>query len=405
MKRPHYAWMVCASCALLLFVSMGLCSNAFGVYQPFIISEYGFSYTEASLITTIRTIAAFVCILYIEYAFARMGFRRTVVIGLGFGIASYLIFAFTETFPAYCIASAFSGITYSWAGMVPLSRLITHWFYDRRGIAMGLSVTGSGVASIIMPPIITTIVQNHGIREAFLLEALIMLCVGMLIFRVIVEDPEQISMKPYGAPELKYEIKTGVFSEGSSEEDLFRKQNLKMILAALCIAGPAGPGFNHLSVLFTTEGHTYDTASSLMSAIGIGLLFGKIIVGYLYDKLGSKKANGIVLVSLILAMLMCSIAPARTSAIAFGIIVLLGIGLASVSVSMAIWARDINGSAKSDHAMKIYSTAYSFGMMLFGPIPGMIADATGRYVQAYALFAFMALIATILLSDVYAKLN
>ena len=404
MKKPHYAWAICVSCVMLLFVSMGLCSNAFVVYQPFIISEYGFSYTQASLVTTVRTLVSFACVAGVEDAFAYFGLRRTVAIGLGFEIISRLIFAFTSTFPAYCIASVFGGVAYSWAGMVPLSQLITNWFYDRRGLAMGFSVTGSGIASIVMPPILTGIIQSHGIGQAFLAEALLTLLISTLILLLIVERPADRNMQPYCITSDLVEMTALTDSETcESATGLSRRQRLAMITVAVCVAGPAAPGFSHLSVLFITEGYDYNDISWLMSATGIGLLVGKIIVGILYDKLGSRRTNQIVFCALITAMVLCSTVPARAIPITLLIIVLLGIGLTVVSVSMAIWARDLDGETSSAHAMKLYSTGYSFGALAFSPIPGIIADTSGRYVWAYALFALMAIVAMFLLISVYAQ--
>lgn len=48
--RVHYAWVICGACTLMLFVAMGLNSNVFTVYQPYILSRYGFSNTQCSLL-------------------------------------------------------------------------------------------------------------------------------------------------------------------------------------------------------------------------------------------------------------------------------------------------------------------------------------------------------------------
>ena len=52
MRKPHYAWAICAGCTLLLLVSGGLAVNAFSVAQPYILAQNGFTNTETSMITT-----------------------------------------------------------------------------------------------------------------------------------------------------------------------------------------------------------------------------------------------------------------------------------------------------------------------------------------------------------------
>lgn len=34
MKHVHYGWVVCITCTLLLFITMGTVSNGFSVYLP-----------------------------------------------------------------------------------------------------------------------------------------------------------------------------------------------------------------------------------------------------------------------------------------------------------------------------------------------------------------------------------
>lgn len=401
-RKIHYAWVVCFSCALLLFVSMGLCSNAFSVYHPYIISDYGFTNTQASLVTTCRSLTSLFCVAVVDKVYNRLGLRRTIAVGLGFEVLSRLIFAFTKSFPCYCLAAVCGGITYAWAGMVPLAALIGNWFQDKHGLAMGLGVTGSGVANIIMPPILTKIISSHGIGKAFFAEAAITAVISAVVLMLAVEKPHDKGLEPYREGRSSQARKTqSVPVREERGTGLNPWQRLSMLVAMVMLAGPAGPGFNHLSILFTTEGYRYEDISWLLSSLGVGMLLGKIVVGYVYDKIGSWRANYVVGGSLVVAMFLCTLAPSKSIAVTLLILGLLGLGLPAVSVSMAIWARDLEGNEGSKSAMKQYTTCYSLGALIFSPLPGMIADYTGRYVGAYALFAAMALVMAVLLQVVY----
>ena len=56
MKRFHRAWAVCLGCTLMLLVCGGLCINVFSVTQPYILSQNGFTNTQTSMITTVRSV-------------------------------------------------------------------------------------------------------------------------------------------------------------------------------------------------------------------------------------------------------------------------------------------------------------------------------------------------------------
>lgn len=405
--KIHYAWAICLSCALLLFVSMGLCANVFSVYHPRIISDYGFTNTQASLITTCRNLTSLLCVAVVDSVNDRFGLKRTVAIGLGFEVLSRLIFTVTTSFPLYCLAAVCGGITYAWAGMVPLAILIGNWFQDRHGLAIGLSAAGSSIATIVMPPILTEIISEYGLAKAFLTEAVMTAIISVAILALIIETPAQKGLTPFSEKCIDKEAKNLLPEKEYMESvGIGRWQRVAMLVVMVMLGGPAGPAFNHLSVLFTTEGYSYDEISWLIPLLGIGMLFGKILVGLLYDKVGSWCANYLVCGALATAMLLCAIAPGKSIVITLLIMAMLGLGLPSISVSTAIWDRDIEGDRESRHAMKVYTTGYSFGAMISSPIPGLFADFTGRYVGAYAVFAAMTLVATVLLQGVYcAKLK
>ena len=61
MRKPHYAWAICAGCTLLLLVSGGLAVNAFSVAQPYILAQNGFTNTETSMITTACSVTFLLC--------------------------------------------------------------------------------------------------------------------------------------------------------------------------------------------------------------------------------------------------------------------------------------------------------------------------------------------------------
>ena len=49
--------------------------------------------------------------------------------------------------------------------------------------------------------------------------------------------------------------------------------------------------------------------------------------------------------------------------------------------------------------------AYTVGVILFGPVPGLLADRTGSYVPAYLLFAALLTLAIVLVRMAYIRAN
>ena len=55
--------------------------------------------------------------------------------------------------------------------------------------------------------------------------------------------------------------------------------------------------------------------------------------------------------------------------------------------------------------MRSITVAYTVGMLLLGPVPGLLADRFGSYVPAYALFALCLAAAALLLQGIYRRLG
>ena len=49
-------WLVCLGGAVMFFVAIGLGSNLYSVYQPYIIVQNGFTNTQAAWIVTTRSL-------------------------------------------------------------------------------------------------------------------------------------------------------------------------------------------------------------------------------------------------------------------------------------------------------------------------------------------------------------
>lgn len=81
MRKIHYGWVICVTCTLLLFVTMGTVSNGFSIYLPYIMAERGLTHAQTSSLVTLRCLVAFVAMLLIG------GYYRKVSLRVGTGLA------------------------------------------------------------------------------------------------------------------------------------------------------------------------------------------------------------------------------------------------------------------------------------------------------------------------------
>ena len=400
MHKPHYAWLICLGAAVSLFVVMGLGVNTFTIYQPEIIALNGFTNAQGSWITTTRSLFILGTLLVVNQLCARFGLRLVMTLGIFFVGISCFSFGLSTTFPMYCFSAALTGIGYCLGGMVPLSIIIGNWFDSRRGLALGLASAGSGVATIFAPAVITGLIHSSGLRSAFFAEGgfiLILCAVDWLLLR---DTPDKIGSAPY-----RISGETTVATTSNSEKNYGPVPIFLILLASFLLGGPVGPAFSHLTVLFTTEGFDPVTVAGLISYMGLAIFVSKIACGQINDRLGGLWSNYIILGVYLIGLLLCAMAGTGSLPLAYLAITLFSFGISVTGVSPAVWARDL--AAETDYAktVRAITTAYTLGMLVFGPIPGMMADRYDSYVPAYLLFAGFQLILTVLIQGVYHRLG
>lgn len=87
-----------------------------------------------------------------------------LLVSLGWILSSFATNIFILTLTYGCISGAGVGIMYG----VPMS-VISKWFPDKKGLALGLVLAGFGLSPILTAPIASSLVVNYGVMRAFLI--------------------------------------------------------------------------------------------------------------------------------------------------------------------------------------------------------------------------------------------
>ena len=235
MRKIHYGWVICVTCTLLLFVTMGTVSNGFSIYLPYIMAERGLTHAQTSSLVTLRCLVAFVAMLLIG------GYYRKVSLRVGTGLAvccaglAFWLYSAAETYPLFCVGAAVSGISYGLGSMIPVSILINRWFDQHRALALSICASGSGIATIVLPPVTTHLVERFSMSAAFRMEgAAILVCAGVVLL-VLRNDPRDKGLRPCGQTEIPPEAPATAVSP--SQGALGRRSGLFPSIRAVYLGG------------------------------------------------------------------------------------------------------------------------------------------------------------------------
>ncbi|MCI9155591.1 MAG: MFS transporter [Lawsonibacter sp.] len=392
-------WLVCLGGAVMLFSAMGLGSNVYSVYQPYIIAQGGFTNAQAAWIITVRSLFIVLGMLSAGWLCRRLGIRNTVSGAMVLLALSRFLFGAAGSLPAYLGAAALTGLAYSWAGMIPLTLLINSWFRSRNAFALGLASAGSGLATILIPAPLTWLIENQGLRGAFQAEGGLVLVLGAAVYALVRDDPARLGLEPYCQGQEVQRAPARRPAPGGMTPPFWALY----LLAVFLTGAPTGIGISNVGVLYTTEGFDPGTVAALVSCVGLALMAGKMLYGELADRLGGRLASYLLYAAALLAYGLLCLAPNGSRLCAYAATALFGLALPLSNVSYSVWARDFLGDEGFAKGLKWSQSLYALGIMVFGPIPGWMADRTGGYVSSYLLFLAMMALSWLLIALVYRR--
>ncbi len=200
-KRPviFYGWVVVAVGFVTLGVSFGVWYS-FSVFFMAIIQEFGWSRAAGSSIFSIFIFSQSIMGLLTGHLQDRFGPR--VIIPCG-AVLLALCLALTSRAQSlwhfYVVYGVFAGAGVSLLGFSSHSAFLPKWFERKRGLALGIAMSGIGFGMLFLVPLVEKSITAYGWRATYLYLAVLVLCgIGPLNAVLSRGKPEDLNLRPDG---------------------------------------------------------------------------------------------------------------------------------------------------------------------------------------------------------------
>ncbi len=384
-------------------MSLGIISNCFSIYLPFLIKEFNLTNGQNSALMTARWVSTFISMLFVNKYYEKLKYRTGMALACMFTAAGHLIYGFAESYTVCVIGSLVMGLGYGLGSMIPATILISRWFAKNRQLAMGITTAGSSVATMILPTVLTNYIKKVGIWTAFRVEALGLAIIGVIIFILVRENPEDMGLKPYGYDE-KEAVGPTKIKGNADRPPLTKLLWVLMIAAGFFMGAEANPIYSHITINYTAAGYPEMTAATLFSITGFVLFFAKILCGRIGDKQGGIKTAYLFAAMQIVGFIFASLAPVHSMPINVIAIVGIGMGTPLPTMSISLWSTDLVNQKEYPKAVARMQIAYSLGSLCFSSVPGIIADQFGgQYSMAFIATCFVTLAGMATITIAYKK--
>jgi MFS family permease len=305
-----------------------------------------------------------------------------LIVSTGFALLSGV----RDRLEFYAVLAVFFGFGLSMMGGLASSKLVTNWFFARRGMALGIAAMGISLSGIAMPTLATWLIAHLGWRGGFQIYAACTLAIVVpLVARFAVNRPEEMGLRADGglASDAPSADAAGESAAWRTAE-ILRSRNFWAL--ALCFS----LSFSALSAILT---HLvpfaddigiagYRAAWLVSAAAGTGVL-GKLAFGWLVDRADPRVAVWCSLGTQMLGLLLLMQQPGYAGLAAAAAV--FGFGMGGVIPLQGAVVAAAFGGLSFGKAMGLLRPVAVPVQALGIPLAGWIHDATGSYALAFRI--------------------
>jgi MFS family permease len=249
------------------------------------------------------------------------------------------------------------------------TRGVATWFDARRGLALGLTLVGTGVAAIVMPPFVGGLITRHGWQAGYL---------GLAAVTALAIVPVYFFFYEAGR-DGRGGARAGIVHAGFETREALRTRRFWQLgLANLVVTAAISAVVVHLVAMLGDAGMARPTALLVAGLLGVAVVVGRLAMGFFIDRLHAPYVAAVFLIlpcagSLILAAAPQSIWLASVAAFTVGLA-----GGSEIDLLAYLTSRYFG--------LKSYGEIYGWQFLLFeigvgaGPVlAGWGYDRTGSY--------------------------
>jgi MFS family permease len=371
MARPDTRrWLIVAA---LFVVSYGISTPiaAYGVFLPVLAEHFGWSRGAISAALSVNLLVGGVAGFGVGALADRRGPRLLLVVTVTLaGAAFALVSVVGALWHLYLLVGLLGGIGMSSFYLLSTAT-VTHWFDERRGLALALVLVGFNLGYISGGPLAAWLIDELGWRTAYFVLGggcgLLSLCAAIT---VRLPRPAERRDLLRAAP--------GPAGAGVTlGQSLADPRQWGLNLSWLLLGGLALMISVHAVPFARDRGVSLADASFALTAYGVGSVAGRLTAGFVSDRVGTRVTIGAAFLLEIVALITLLWFPSRAALLAS--LVVFGAGFAASDTMVVKVVPDVFGLKAIGAIMGVLTLGWRLGAAIGPAAAGFLYDLTGSY--------------------------
>lgn len=383
----------------LLATGVGLVTNVSGLFFTPVAEEFGILRGASSLMVTICNISFALGGMLSPKLMSERSFKAVLVGATAVLAASTAALSVCPGIMPMYVLCVLRGLSAGIVGFVFVTMVLNKWFVANIGLATSIAMGCSGIAGAVFSPIVGGVIDAAGWRFGFVLLGILTVVLNLPAILFLPSlDPATKGMHALGAGEG--DSRESVAHDAVAQKTTPVSPVLFAAVLGFALLGSAATAFpQHFSGL--AESYGLAVGATMLSVSMVANTVGKIALGALIDRIGTKVSTliyaALVMVAIVMMLMLHSGAALVVAAALYGLIYALG------TVAITMITRDAFGLANYAKTYPAISLAGNVANAVFSSVVGFMYDFSGGYTSTLVMFLVMMGVTAAIVVFVYAK--
>jgi MFS family permease len=255
----------------------------FGIFMRAIEADVHWRRSEISLAQTAWSILLALVSPFVGGLIDRLGFRQPMAFSFAAIVGCFLLLGSVVRSPAvFVFVYALMAVTGAASSPLPFAKLISSIFNRSRGLALGITLAGTGAAAFIAPLFLGPIIQRAGWRAGYLSLALAIAVLAPVCLWLI----GRRNVVGIGQGDR---VELGLSFIQTVQSRVFWQLAAIFFLVTFGASGLVA----HLVPILTEAGTAPSRAAAIVGVVGVSVMAGRLAIGTLIDIFPVRHVAGV----------------------------------------------------------------------------------------------------------------
>ncbi|MGO9451341.1 MAG: MFS transporter [Candidatus Binataceae bacterium] len=361
--------------------------NASGVFFLPVVKHFGWSRALFSALVATAPLAAGISSPFVGSLLDRIGARKVMIAGAVMVAAAYVALSRANSAAAFFAIFILLGVGITASTIIPTAIVITNWFRERRGMALGIAFAGIPFGGTGITIFANHIVLHSGFRVGYLAMAI---PIAIVVVPLLVMF---LRTRPHGDAESS-RGESAIALPGLEVREALRSRSFWMIAIAEVLFATAGVGIRvHLVPYLTGIGYAPAIAAGIFGAMFVFSAIGSFAIGPLADRLGGR--TRFTAIFAVAAIGIAALLEASHFGAVAAFVLIFGLVRETPAVLLPMIIGESLGTRRLGALLGIQAFFTTLGFAAGPIIAGRIFDVSGAYSGALLLFVAIVMIAAL----------